>query len=892
MEQRDAVCPDGKLTAMSKRRSVRRVVAALLVSTAAALLYWDLHRRPATQAGWAARAAIAAGDGTLGYADGTAHTARFADPFGVVVDPHGRIYVSDGGENNRIRRIDPDGLVSTIAGGREGFADGLAGEASFNTPSGLALDALGNLYVADTGNHAIRRVAPDGRVTTVAGDGVPGDVDGPGPAARFNGPVGVAVDRDGRIFVADSYNDRIRRIDTNGQVTTIAGGEAPGYQDGVGGEALFDTPCGIAVLPSGDLLVADTGNGLMRIVSDAGTVRTLGSDHSTGVVFAVAMPVGLAVSHDGFIYVSGYRDGRIVQITPGGGTHPLARGVNGSGGEEDERVRFLMPAGLSLDPEGGLVVADTAQYLVRRLHQRNPPLSHTARLGRWIGAWWQTTPGSMAAVAREDWVTDDGMAGIESALMSLDPFPWPVDPQTSAHEVVGTMGEVRGTDTDRRARLHGGVDIRAPMGATVRAVRDEKVRSPLAAWGLGGDNENIAVDLISYVHIKVGRTQRDTPLPDAPFLTTLDDRGRVARVRVRRGERFRVGDPLGTVNRLFHVHLELGAPGVKINPFRLPFVGLTDTRPPVIVRDGIRLYDWEGHRLTERRRGRLVVRGAVRITLEAYDQVDGNAPRRRLGLYGAGYQILHPDGTPVPGFEQPRITIEFNRLPPHTFAGPLVYADESGIAAQGHPVTRFVYALTNTVRDGRIEPGLWDSSSLPAGDYTLRVFAADYWGNVAVSNRDLPITVEEELWTSPSVRLVVPRLEQAVDRAVEQRHVRVDVDTCGVGSAFHAVQPALLVGVGLHGGDVRDECVAHSEELALGRAEERGDGLEPLDKADFLSHRHRRAWGHEELIVDQIAKHARRELGEAHTPAAWGFLEQPVVRRRIQAMEREPRPKA
>ncbi len=737
--------PDGKLTAMSRRRWARRVVAAvivLLLSAAAVLVYWDVQGRPATQPGWAARAGIAAGDGALGYAAGTVWTARFADPFGVVVDPLGRIYVSDGGENNRIRRIDPDGLVTTMAGGREGFADGMAGAASFNTPSGLALDAFGNLYVADTGNHAVRRVSPDGRVTTVAGDGVPGHVDGPGPAARFNGPIDVAVDRDGRIFVADSYNDRIRRIDTDGQVTTIAGGTAPGYQDGVRDEALFDTPGGIAVLPSGDLVVADTGNGLLRVVSQAGTVRTFGSDSSMGVVFAVSMPIGLAVSHDGFVYVSGYRDGRIVQITPEGDTYPLARGVNASADAEDDRVRFLMPAGLALDPDGNLVVADTGNYLVRRLLQRNPPLTYTARLRGWIEARWPTSSEPIATVAPANWVTDDEAAAIEPALVSHDAFPWPIDPQTSAHEVVGTMGEVRGTDTDRRARLHGGIDIRAPMGTTVRAVRDEKVRSPLATWGLGGDNENVGVDLISYVHIKVGRTQRDTPLPDAPFLTVLDDHGRVARVRVRRGARFRVGDPIGTVNRLFHVHLELGSPGAQVNPFRLPFVGLTDTTPPVIARDGIRVYDRDGRRLTERRRGRLVVHGAVRITLEAYDQVDGNVPRRRLGLYRAGYQILNPDGTPVPGFESPHITIEFNRLPPQTFAGPIVYAEESGVAAQGHPATRFVYALTNTVRDGRLEPGHWDTSSLPAGDYTLRVIAADYWGNLAVVNRDLAITVE------------------------------------------------------------------------------------------------------------------------------------------------------
>lgn len=706
------------------RRRRATITVALLLVCLAIVVWYRWQRLPGTAAGWAARVDTIAGDGSPGYAAGRGAAARFADPFGVAVDAAGRIYVADAGENNRIRRIDPDGLVTTVAGGREGFADGMGADAAFHTPSGMALDALGNLYVADTGNHAIRRVTPAGEVTTVAGDGTSGDRDGPPHRARFNAPVDVAVAPDGTIFVADTYNDRIRRIDPSGMVTTVAGGTMPGYRDGPADDARFDTPCGIALLPSGALVVADTGNGVVRVIAADGLVRTLEREDEVPVpLFAVSTPVGVAVSHDGFVYVTGHWNGRIVQITPDRQTHVMAGSRRGFGDGAGDAARFRTPAGIAIDPEGGLVVADAGNYLIRRIRAADAPRRREAPLAPPV-------------------VIDGTLPRLLPELFSAGMFPWPVEPQHRAHEVVGTMGEVRGTGTDPRARLHGGIDIRAPAGALVRAVRDEKVRTPLAPWGFGADSEGVAVDLVSYIHIRVGRTARDTPLAGTPFLPVLDEDGRVVRIRVRRGERFRVGDPLGTVNALVHVHLELGPPGAQINPLHLPLVDLVDTTPPVIVRDGIRLFDEGGQRLTERRHGRLLVRGPVRITLEAYDRVDGNLPRRRLGLYRAGYQILESDGRPAAGFERPRVTIAFDRLPSLPYAGPLVYAESSGIASQDTPVTRFVYLLTNTLRDGHVEEGVWDSGTLPPGNYILRVLAADYHGNESEHGRDLPITIE------------------------------------------------------------------------------------------------------------------------------------------------------
>jgi hypothetical protein len=307
------------------------------------------------------------------------------------------------------------------------------------------------------------------------------------------------------------------------------------------------------------------------------------------------------------------------------------------------------------------------------------------------------------------------------------------------------MGEVRGAydTTDSRDHLHAGLDVFGVYGQTVRAVRDEKVTSPLPNFGFDTLNEGLRAGLITYIHLRVGRNQNGEVLEGSPFVPVRDEGGKVARVRVRRGTHLRVGDALGTINRMYHVHMNLGPPGAEANPLVLPLAGFTDHVPPTIERDGIQLFDESGKRLTEKRGGRLLVGGRVRIVVDAYDQVDGNQSRRRLGLYKLGYQLLAPGGNPAPGFDQPRINIEFNHLPPDPDAPKIAYADASGITVYGSKETRFLYEVTNTVRDGRAARGLFDTSQLPSGDYTLRIIAADFSGNEATSNRDVPITIEE-----------------------------------------------------------------------------------------------------------------------------------------------------
>jgi murein DD-endopeptidase MepM/ murein hydrolase activator NlpD/sugar lactone lactonase YvrE len=702
-------------------------VAALAagVGVAAASLALRMPSRKAessvTVPGWIGVVTTVAGDGAPGVADGPAAAARFSDPFGIAIGEAGAVYVADGAGANRLRRVDPDGRVTTVAGAAEGFRDGPAAVAAFDTPSGIAIDRHGSIHVADTGNHAVRRIASDGAVSTLAGDGVAGYVDGIGRTARFDGPIGVAVDRAGSVFVTDAYNDRIRKIALDGTVTTLAGATGPGYRDGPAHEALFDTPCGIVVNDAGDVFVADTGNHAVRRIGPDGIVTTVGGTGPESDV--VREPTGLAVTGDGFLYVTDRR-GQIVQIHPDGRASSVAGTGPGFADGPGRQARFNRLAGLALAPGGGLVVTDSANHLVRRIDPlgsgRDPGASRPPSI---------TTPPHVPLLTRE--------------TLQLTGLAWPLDPQASWHELAGTVGEPRGgPGTDGRGRFHAGIDVPGDLGATVRAVREEKVSGPLPVTGVGGLNEAITVGIVSYAHLRVGRDVRDRPLGSSPFVIVPDEAGHPSRVRVRRGTRIRAGDPLGTINAARHTHLEVGPRGAELNPLALGPMGFVDAIPPTIVPGGVRIYDHLGRRVTRSRKGRLLLSGDVRIVLEAFDQVDGNRSRRRLGLYRAGYQVLTPGGQAAPGFETPRVTIEFDRLSPESAAPILTFEEESGITVYGSVTTRFRYIVTNTVRGRTVEPGVWRTSELAPGDYVLRVIAGDFSGNEAMTNRDLSVSIE------------------------------------------------------------------------------------------------------------------------------------------------------
>jgi sugar lactone lactonase YvrE len=667
-----------------------------------------------TRPDWAARVATMAGNGLSGTVDGAAAGSQFSDPFGVAIDSRGNVYVADGGDSNRIRKIGADGAVTTLAGGREGFADGVGSAASFHTPSALAIDRRGNLYVADTGNHAIRKMTPDGRVTTLAGNGKPGFADGKGALAQFNGPVGIAVDAAGMVYVADTYNDRIRRIAPDGSVSTLAGNGQPGEADGAALRAGFDTPSALAVAPDGALYVADTGNDAIRKLGTDGLVSTIAAPAGSERHPVLRRPVGLALTRDGYLYIAASSGGRIVQMAPNGDYHAL--GYADSPGEptygSDGTVQLYGPRGVAVERDGSLVVADALAFRVHRLYQPKPG---------------EAAPAPIPAPQPH----------------RNEPMPWPVSPQYAVHEVVGLMGEVRGSyDGESRDHFHAGLDIKADVGERVLAVAPSKVTDPFANWGFGTLTEGLSVGALSYIHMRVGRESHGKAL-DPRFQLLAGPRGKPVRVRVPRGTRFAVGDPLGTVNSMAHVHLDYYPGGAVINPLSLPFVGLRDEIAPHI--QSVALYDSKNHRLVAKHGRRVHVArslGEVSIVVDAYDQMDGNLARRRLGLYKLGYQLLGADGNALPGFEHPLITQVYDRLPRNRDAVKLVYSPRSGITVYGSKATHFAYEVNNKLLGGQAMPGSWKVGALAPGDYTLRIYAADYAGKVATEGRDLALTVD------------------------------------------------------------------------------------------------------------------------------------------------------
>jgi serine/threonine-protein kinase len=216
-----------------------------------------------------------AGNGSLGFADGQGTAAAFNFPGGLAVDSSGNIYVADSG-NNRIRKISPTGLVTTFAGnGARGSADGICSAASFDTPWGVTIDSSGNLYVTDQGNNKIRKITPDGVVTTFAGSGAKGKTNGKAAIASFNHPDGLAVDAVGNVYVVDEENYIIRKITPNGFVTTFAGNSSIGSADGHGVNASFNVPMGVALDVAGNLYIADQGNFKIRKITPQANVTTI-----------------------------------------------------------------------------------------------------------------------------------------------------------------------------------------------------------------------------------------------------------------------------------------------------------------------------------------------------------------------------------------------------------------------------------------------------------------------------------------------------------------------------------------------------------------------------------------------------------------------------------------
>ncbi|MDQ2794472.1 MAG: hypothetical protein M3Y12_10770 [Bacteroidota bacterium] len=248
--------------------------------------------------------------GAPGLVNGPLAPARFGDPSDVAIDSQGNLYVADL-SFHCIRKITSGGMVSTLAGsGVAGFADGPGTTAKFNYPIGIAVDAQGNVYVAEDDGNRIRKVLPNGTVSTIAGTGQSGFADGPGSSAQFTSPEGIAVDSQGTLYVAEFGGNRIRKITADGTVSTLAGNSARGAADGTGGGAQFYGPRGVTIDSHGDLLVADAGNCCIRKVTTDGVVSTVAgtkqygyADGSVGTA-QFWPPTGIAAGAKGVFYVT------------------------------------------------------------------------------------------------------------------------------------------------------------------------------------------------------------------------------------------------------------------------------------------------------------------------------------------------------------------------------------------------------------------------------------------------------------------------------------------------------------------------------------------------------------------------------------------------------------
>ncbi|MBS1531461.1 MAG: hypothetical protein JSU01_14230 [Bacteroidetes bacterium] len=310
--------------------------------------------------------------GTTG-SDTSSSVLLFSSPSDVAVDAAGNIYVADYG-NNMIRKITPDGTLSVLAGsGSAGAVNATGTSASFNGPSGIAVDASGNVYVADYHNNLIRKVTPAGVVTTLAGTATnPADTTNNTPSV-FLGPTGVAVDASGNVYVADSGDNQIKEVSPSGVVTTFAGSGNPGSGDGTGAAATFYNPTGVALDASNNLYVADLLNNRIRKVTPFGVVTTLAGDtagyadgkDTTALFF---FPNSLAVDAGGNVFVTDEANNRIRMVTPDGTVTTIAgSGAAGSLNGQGINASFNGPDGIAADAAGNLYVTDANNNLIRKI---------------------------------------------------------------------------------------------------------------------------------------------------------------------------------------------------------------------------------------------------------------------------------------------------------------------------------------------------------------------------------------------------------------------------------------------------------------------------------------------------------------------------------------------
>jgi sugar lactone lactonase YvrE len=335
-------------TALITTAAIRKITVDGIVSTVAgATMSFPIGTREAGSA-------LEGGAAALGFVDGKGAEARFRFPEGLTIDRAGNLFVSDRG-NQAIRRITPDGVVTTVVGapGEGGSVDGAIADARLMAPTGITVDADGILYITDDVHHTIRKIIPGSSVTTLAGAAPQsGSANGTGASARFNGPRGITRDASGNLFVADTLNRTVRRIGTDGIVSTFAGSPGQiGTTDGIGAAARFAGPLGLAADLTGNIFVSDVSRNIRRITS-AGSVSTYAQ--------SIYSP-GVAVDRNGDVFVTSYN--AVVRLGPQFGIVAGDTRMIGTADGVGTAARFVSASGVAADTVGNLYVIDNGSAI-------------------------------------------------------------------------------------------------------------------------------------------------------------------------------------------------------------------------------------------------------------------------------------------------------------------------------------------------------------------------------------------------------------------------------------------------------------------------------------------------------------------------------------------------
>lgn len=303
-----------------------------------------------------------------GSTNGTIENALFKKPQNVIFDATGNFFIADSG-NHQIRKITPAGVVSTFAGSTLGFANGLGSLAMFNEPIGMVLDATGNLYVVDSSNNKIRKISPVGLVSTFAGSTLGSEDNNVGILAKFNNPNGITIDATGNLYVTE--RSKIRKISPSGAVTTFAGSDS-GFVDATGLDAKFDGPRGIIIDNAGNFLVTDSGNHKIRKITPLGVVTTfagsvIGFQDGTLETAMFNFPTGLVQDVAGNIYVADVQNHSIRKISTTGQVSTIAGSTNGSQDGPGANAKFSFPSGITINTLGNLFISDFGNNKIRKI---------------------------------------------------------------------------------------------------------------------------------------------------------------------------------------------------------------------------------------------------------------------------------------------------------------------------------------------------------------------------------------------------------------------------------------------------------------------------------------------------------------------------------------------